>query len=427
MIGFFADDLQGLLHPIDAFHPDPANARTGHSIEQIAYSLKTYKQRKPIVVNLSEGGKIEAGNGTWLAAKSLGWTHVAAVRVDDDPMTAVAFGIADNRTGDLSHWDLAVLKNLIDSIDPDLDLPTGFEGDDLDALLAEMGQEKEAVDAGDAEPQASRADELQVEWGVELGQMWRLPSRTEGQEHRLICGDCADTETVERVMGEDKPVVLFTDPPYGVSIGDKNKMLNSFRKAGRNLTSIESDDLSPEKLKGVLLPAFQLAKKVIADDCSVFVTAPQGGDLGMMMMMMMEAGLKVRHVLFWVKNAPTFSMGRLDYDYQHEPILFTWGKKHRKNKRDGFGSSLWRIDKPRASAEHPTMKPPELYEQAYANHSDAGEVVYEMYCGSGTALVAAENLARQCRAVEISPAYVAVALQRYEDAFGITPELMGVR
>lgn len=145
----------------------------------------------------------------------------------------------------------------------------------------------------------------------------------------------------------------------------------------------------------------------------------------MMMMMMMEAGLPVRHVLNWVKNAQTFSMGRLDYDYKHEPILFTWGKKHRKNKGIGFNNSCWEIDKPQSSVEHPTMKPVKLYEQAYSNHCDAGDVVYEMYCGSGTALVAAENLSRQCRACEIIPGYVAVALQRYYDAFNIRGELVG--
>lgn len=321
---------------------------------------------------------------------------------------------------ELSAWDAGELMEW--GFDEDL---LKDWGQDYSALSAMLESEEVPPEETDAEPQTNRADELREEWGVEPGQMWRLPSRTEGQEHRLICGDCTDEAVAEQVLGSESPIVVFTDPPYGVSVGKKNVMLNSFQKAGRNLTDIVGDDLPPSELKEMLLPAFRIVKDKMADDCSVFVTAPQGGDLGSMMMMMDEAGLCVRHVLNWVKNSQTFSMGRLDYDYKHEPILFTWGKKHRKNKGLGFGNSCWEIDKPRSSAEHPTMKPPELYEQAYNNHSNVGEVVYEPFSGSGTAVIAAENLSRQCRAVEISPAYVAVALQRYQDAFDITPELIG--
>lgn len=128
--------LSPLAIPIDSCHPDPANARKGHAVDRIAASLRQYGQRKPIVVNAQEGNKIEAGNGTWLAAKSLEWTHIAAVIVEDDPMTAVGYGIADNRLGHLSEWDIETLATLLDSIDADL--PTGFEGDELEELLAAL-------------------------------------------------------------------------------------------------------------------------------------------------------------------------------------------------------------------------------------------------------------------------------------------------
>jgi site-specific DNA-methyltransferase (adenine-specific) len=205
-------------------------------------------------------------------------------------------------------------------------------------------------------------------------------------------------------------------------------MLNSFQKAGRNLTDIEDDDMKPEDLKAKLLPAFELIREVVmADDCTVFLTAPQGGELSMMMMMMRDAKLPIRHVLIWKKNAPTFSMGRLDYDYQHEPILLTWGKRHKRPMNGTHKTSVWEIDKPRASVEHPTMKPPELYMNAYLNNSDVGDIAFEPYDGSGTALIASENTGRYCRAIEISPGYTAVALQRYLDSFAITPELINDR
>lgn len=128
-------DLLPLMMPIDECHLDPANARTGHDVDQIAGSLRQYGQRKPIIVNRSEGNKIEAGNGTWKAAKAEGWTHIAAVVVEDSPMTAAGYAIADNRLAELSRWDLETLKTLVDSIDPNLGLITGFEDGDLEEML----------------------------------------------------------------------------------------------------------------------------------------------------------------------------------------------------------------------------------------------------------------------------------------------------
>lgn len=138
-LSHIAESLHPLAIPLDDCHLDPANARTGHDIDGIAASLSRYGQRKPIVVNAAEGMKIEAGNGTWQAAKALGWSMIAAVVVSDDNMTAVGFGIADNRIGDKSTWDLETLKALVDSIDPDLDLPTGFADGEIEAMLEAAG------------------------------------------------------------------------------------------------------------------------------------------------------------------------------------------------------------------------------------------------------------------------------------------------
>lgn len=137
-----------------------------------------------------------------------------------------------------------------------------------------------------------------------------------------------------------------------------------------------------------------------------------------MMMMMQEAGLRVRHVLIWKKNSPTFSMGRLDYDYQHEPILLTWGKRHKRPMRGEHRTSVWEIDRPRASPDHPTTKPVALYANAMLNNSDDGDVAFEPFAGSGTAVIASEQLGRQCRAIEISPQYCDVIVKRWETLTG---------
>ena len=257
----------------------------------------------------------------------------------------------------LGGWD----ETLLASAGMDAEL---LEQMNRDAIaLREMLSASDAANASDAdaEPQMDKADELRKKWGVQRGQAWQLG------EHRLMCGDSTSAGDVARLMKGEKASLEFTDPPYGVAIGAKNRLLNSVQPSGRNLADIEDDSLSPDDLKTKLLPAFQNIKRfVMSDDCTVFVTAPQGGELSMMMMMMMrEAGLPVRHVLIWKKNAPTFSMGRLDYDYQHEPILMTWGKRHKRPMQGKHKTSVWEIDKPRASAEHPTMKPVELVVYKY--------------------------------------------------------------
>src|SRR5262249_28284679 len=142
--------------------------------------------------------------------------------------------------------------------------------------------------------------------------------------------------------------------------------------------------------------------------------APQGGGLGMMMMMMQEAGLPIRHVLIWKKNFATFSLGRLDYDYQHEPILLTWGKRHKRPMKGPHRTSVWEIDKPRAAKEHPTMKPIELIGNALQNNSDPGDAVLDSFLGSGSTLIACEQLNRICYGMEIEPRYCHIIIERYK-------------
>ncbi len=271
----------------------------------------------------------------------------------------------------------------------------------------------QTIEPGETDPDA--VPEPPKKAVTQKGDIWALG------DHRLLCGDSTSQADADRLMAGDKANVVFTDPPYGVSIGEKNRFLNEFQRAGRNLKDIKDDDLKPEELKEkILVPAFTVVRSVMADDCTVFCTAPQGGELGMMMMMMMkEAGLPVRHVLIWKKNAPTFSMGRLDYDYQHEPILLTWGKKHAFYGAGAHKTSVWEIPKPRASADHPTMKPVELYVNAYLNNSKSGDIAYEPFAGSGTAFIAAQQTGRVCRGIEIDPVYCDVIIKRWEEFTGL--------
>lgn len=399
-----------------------ANRHTERGMKALEASMNEVGYTAPMIA--AADGEIIAGSARHETAASVFGADVEPVIVESDgkrPIVVVRtdiknaetraakrIGLLDNRVQEIDlSFDPLVLAQLYAE---DKTLTAGLWSDDE---LTELLNEAAGAAAGDAdaEPQIDKAAELNKVWQVKESDLWQIG------EHRLLCGDGTRREDVERVMMGEKANICFTDPPYGVSVGKKNAMLNSFQKAGRNLTNIVDDDLSPDELKARLLPAFiNLREMVMADDCTVFMTAPQGGELGMMMMMK-EAGLPIRHVLIWMKNAATFSMGRLDYDYQHEPILLTWGKRHKRPMLGTHKTSIWQIDKPRSSAEHPTMKPPELYANAYMNNSEVGDISYEPYAGSGTAFVASQNTGRKCRAIELSPDYCAVILQRMKDAF----------
>lgn len=332
---------------------------------------------------------------------------------------ATLMALADNKHAEDQSWETIQLASLLSEFSLDDAQLAGFDSKEIEKLGLQLlsGEVDESIDA---EPQLERADELRNEWSTELGQLWRCG------EHLILCGDSKDPACVARVMGEQKACLVFTDPPYGVGIGKKNKMLNTVQPSGRVLKDIEDDDLKPEQLKERIQPAFDSIHNIVmAEDCTVFVTSPQGGDLMMMMMMMMnDAGIPVRHVAIWDKGQPTFSMGRLDYDYEHEPILITWGKRHKRPMLGEHKTSIWRIPKPRKSGEHPTMKPVALVVNALLNNSEAGDVVFDAYSGSGTTLLACEQTGRKARVIEIDPGYVAVCLQRFFDATGKKPVLV---
>jgi DNA modification methylase len=400
--------------PLAQLVPDPQNARThdDKNLGAIRSSLTKFGQVEPLVVRKGSNVVI-GGNGRLEAMRSLEWTHAAVTWFEGTDAEARALGLALNRTAELAAWDEGRLAAALAEVKAEgLADAAGWTDDEIAAAVASVTPAEPAADPG---AEVDRADELLAKWKVQPGDLWAIPSKASaGKEHRLLCGDSTNAEDVRRVMGGEKATICFTDPPYGVSIGAKNRMLNTFQPAGRCLTDIVDDDLPPEELAKQLEQSFRLVRTdASAEDCTVFVTAPQSGELSMMMMMMMRAaGLPVRHVLIWKKNQPTFSMGRLDYDYQHEPILMTWGKRHKRPMLGTHKTSVWEIDKPRASGEHPTMKPVELYVNAFLNNCDAGDIAYEPFSGSGTSIVAAEQTGRLCRAIEISPKYVAVALER---------------
>ena len=276
---------------------------------------------------------------------------------------------------------------------------------------------------------------------TQTGEIWHLG------DHILMCGNSASAEDQARLFAGSPPKMVFTDPPYGVAIGDKNKALNSIGRGGRCDTNIEGDTLDADELYKILVQAFTHLRENAAEDTAYYVSSPQGGELGLMMMMMMkDAGLPVRHMLIWVKSSPCFSMGRLDYDYRHEPIFYTWTKKHdfyggysntvigdtkpleKMNKaelkelvhalQEQKETSVIYCDKPLKADLHPTMKPVKLVARFIINSSRKGDTVGDIFGGSGTTLIACEQLGRRCRMMELDPHYADVIIDRWEKFTG---------
>lgn len=356
-------------------------------VDKIRKFPKMMDKRELVVITKGECYEVLGGNQRLRALQELGWKQVPIKLADDFTEDERAQFIITDNVSD-GEWDFDIL------VTEWKEMPLADWGVDVPDWRTATEDDYEAPPLEDVKTDIVRGDL------IEIG------------AHRLLCGDAGIIGDVTRLMNGQKADMAFCDPPYGVSIGSKNKFLNSFQKAGRNLNEIADDTLKPEALYEVLLVAFKNLKSILADSSTVFVCAPQGGGLGMMMMMMRDAGLEVRHVLIWKKNSPTFSLGRLDYEYQHEPILLTWNKRHKFYGAGQFKTSVWEIDKPRSNKDHPTMKPVALVENALLNNSKVGDVVVDFYIGSGTTMVACQQLERICYSIEIEPRYCQVTIDR---------------
>jgi DNA modification methylase len=372
---------------------------SNQDMDRLVKSLQDFPEMmklREIVVD--ETMTVLGGNMRYLALKKIGAKECTAKIVSGlTPEQKREFVIKDN--SQFGEWDMDLLSGQWS------DLPLVDWGVDL----PEDWLKAEPCEPADAEPQIDRAEELNKTWKVKTGDLWQIG------DHRLLCGDSTKKEDVGRVMGGEKADMVFTDPPYGVAYADKNKYLNAISRGNRIQTEIVGDHETVEKLaEAVIYPAFCRVKEVLAERSSYYITAPQGGDLLMMMMMMQKAGLILRHMIIWVKN--NHVLGRTDYNYKHEPILFGWVNVHDFYGLGEYKFSTWEIDKPLKSDLHPTMKPVELVVNAILNSCPKDGIMADLFGGSGTSMVAAENTGRKCRMVEVTPAYCAVILQRMKDA-----------
>ncbi len=380
-------------------HTKNANQHSEQQIKLLAKIMKHQGWRHPIIVsNLS--GFIVTGHARLASAKLNGWTQAPVDRQDfKNEADEYAHLISDNKLQELSETDLSmVLKDVLD-LGPDFDFDLlGIPDFKLPEDFA-PGCDEDSVPEN-------------VEPRTKLGDLYVLGN------HRLLCGDSASIDAVEKLMNGEKADMVFTDPPYGVSYEKKTQEIANQSKT-RHKSTIMNDDLTVDGLKDILSTAFSNIDLVLADKSCYYVCSPQGGELGLMMMMMQEANLICRHMIIWVKNAPVFSMNRLDYDYKHEPILFGWSKNRTHNKlmEGDFKNSVWEVAR-EPNKVHPTMKPVVLPENAIKNSCPHNGNVIDLFGGSGSTLIACEKTNRKCFMMELDPHYCDVIVARWEKYSG---------
>lgn len=373
---------------IDEIKPYERNARKNDdAVASVVKSIEQCEYIAPIIVD--EDNIILAGHTRYKALKQLNYKEIDVIKVyglTDEQKRK--YRLLDNKTNELAQWDFELLEQELDGLD--------FDDLDLDWGIDFLEEEKEIIE--DEVPEVDDENEPITK----LGDIWKLGN------HRLMCGDSTNKETVERLMNGKKADLYLTDPPYNVNYTDgaekERKILND---------NFNTDEECGEKL---WLPVFTNARDFSNESCSVYCFMPQGGT-HMMMMMMKKAGWQVKHELIWLKQS--IVLNRADYNYQHEPFMYGWNKNHKFYGKGKFkNTSVWQIDRPTKSKEHPTMKPVELFGEILKNATQENDIVLDTFSGSGTSFIACEQLNRICYGLELDPKYCDVIKKRWETLTG---------
>lgn len=378
--------------PIEKLIPADYNPRklSRESESQLDTSIKKFSLADPIVINADN--KIIGGHQRLKILNKAGFKTVD-VRVPSRLLSDTEEKELNLRLNkNLGEWDFDALAKF----DEDMLKDVGFNPDELDHIF-KVETAPEADDVPDARPTTD----------IKPGDLFQLG------DHRLLCGDSTKADDVARLMAGEKADMVFTDPPYGVNYTGKAERL------GRKGSSQIQGDEDVESASRIYEAVFINIASILSDGGVYYICAPQGGDQEMMMMMM-RSTIPCRHQLIWKKDSPVFSMGRLDYDYQHEPMLYGWKGSHKHLRGGKQKTSVWEIPRPKASKLHPTMKPVELVEEAILNSAERDSIVIDFFGGSGSTLIACEQTSRKCRMIEIDPIYCQVIIDRWEGISGKT-------
>ena len=432
---------------IAALKPYERNAKQHgkEQVDKIARSIRELGFLSPCLID--QEYNVIAGHGRILAAKEAGWAAVPCVFIEGlTEEQRKAYILADNKLTEMGDWDMALVQEELAALaEADFDISlTGFDPnlrfDDSMAQITEDGWTEE--EQPEAEEPRSR-----------LGDIYQLGN------HRLMCGDSTDAEMVKELMAGEKADLLITDPPYGVGYEEKLDFLNrandkdhvNRKKGKQKITGDESEKDLDKLMNAAMGNAYESMKPG-----AVFYIWHQEKEYQLFKQAVEKAGLMIKQILIWVKNS--FVPGLQDYQWNHEPCIYGWkdGAAHyfvdsRKQrtvienplpdlesmKKDEMKALLEKIfdeeqtirdtmhePKPMKSDLHPTMKPVKLIARLIRNSSKPGEKVLDLFGGSGTTLIACEQMDRRCFMMEFDPHYADVIVDRWEKMTGEKAELV---
>ncbi len=390
--------------PLDSLLPDPRNARrhTDRNLATITNALREVGAARSVVVD--EHGIILAGNATVTAASAAGIDRVRIVDADGSQLIAVRrsglsdaqkrrLALFDNRAAELAEWDPAVLATLDDT-----DLAGLWDDEELAALLAldESAAPASLLTDPDGVP------EVPAQPVTRPGDHWVLG------RHRLVCGDATSPTALNALMSGQLADLVVTDPHYGVS----------YTGGTPDELTIANDNLDDAAFLPFLTNAFTAMARVSRPGPGIYVWHADSRGL-LIRQAFLAAGWKLAQCLVWIKQSRV--LGRQDYHWRHEPILYGWqpGAGH-YFVDDRTQTTVWEVDRPARSPEHPTMKPVALIALAVGSSSRPGDVVLDPFGGAGSTLLACEQLGRTARLLELDPRYCDVIVRRWEAATGNT-------
>jgi DNA modification methylase len=370
-------------------------------ITQIAASIDSFGFNNPILVDTEAG--IIAGHGRLLAARKLGLREVPVIVLDHLSETQKrAYIIADNQLALNAGWDDELLRVELAALQQeDFDLSLiGFEDQELARLLA-------AQDAAEGLTDEDSIPELPETAICETGDLWNLG------DHKLLVGDATRAEHVSILMAGATADLVFTDPPYNVD----------YEGYTEERLKIRGDRMSDAEFKRFLKSAFRSCRTSVKSGASLYVCHSSSWQREFQNALE-SAGFQVRCQIIWAKNTFAWGFGR--YKFQHEPMFYA----HVAGEKDPWygdksQSTLWEEKKPAANRLHPTAKPVELVERALLNSSKAGDIVVDMFGGSGSTLIGCERRGRKARLMEIDPRYADCILRRYQEYTGTRAILDG--
>jgi DNA modification methylase len=391
-------ELQLEHWPIERLIEYARNPRKNdHAVEQMASVIAEYGFRMPVIAKST--GELVDGHLRLKAARRLGLATVPVVLADELSEAQIkAFRLLANRSATWAEWDEELLRLELEELrleDFDLAL-TGFNPDELDALLADPDAGSEGLTDDDAVP------ETQEHVISQLGDVWVLG------EHKLLCGDATVAEDYQRLLGTELADMAFLDPPYNVNYANSAKD----KLRGKN-RPILNDNLGDDFQTFLHTACTQL----LAVTKGAVYIAMSSSELATLQASFRAAGGRWSTFIIWAKN--TFTLGRADYQRQYEPILYGWreGSEHYWCGARDQGD-VWFVNKPVRNDLHPTMKPVELVERAVHNSSKGRDIVLDPFGGSGSTLIACEKAGRRARLIELDPRYVDVIVHRWQEWSG---------